>query len=282
MNDHEKYKNILIKPHQLKSNDPDSQLNNIPVPPNVNNFAVISPCFYKEQVEMETYSKKTFKEEEIKYITYGDGEEFTNKVYTNLLRLHTLLNEIEDEYDEVLIMDAKDALYLGGETLLTLITKWRNINGKKPTVILASEKECYPKGSDIFYNEKQERYLNSGLIMGETTLIKVMIGEMIQKYDLQRFELDNGSLNHSQIYWHRYFNEGKLKENIHIDYNHEFFYCMDSCDPSIELELINERKIRVKKTNTYPKIFHFNRCLIDEYKYLFGEFWVESLQRRGR
>jgi len=151
-----------------------------------------------------------------------------------------------------------------------------------PVVVFASENKCYPAGSDIFYLAYlQERYLNSGIIMGSTNLIKVMIREMIKDYDLQRFEFSNDGLNHSQIYWHRYFNEGKPRRNIHVDQKNEFFYCMDSCDPYLELEIINRLKIKVKATGTYPKVFHFNRCFNTEYKYLFGEFWIESLNRLG-
>ena len=256
-------------------------------PPKHDDFAVISPCFYKKEPEMVANSKKLFNQEEIKYITYGKGERFSNKVYTNLLRLYVELSRIEKQFETVLVMDAYDTLYLGGGTILMLLSKFRNINRKEPTVILASETNCYPSGSDIFYSNlgnldqaATPAYLNSGLILGPTNLIKVMIGEMIQKYDLQRFELNNESLSHSQIYWHRYLNEGRLKNNIMVDYSSSFFFCMSSCDPYRELEIINPVKIRVKNTNTFPKIFHFNRCFVDEYKLLFGEFWVNSLDIR--
>lgn len=247
-------------------------------PPKHDEFAVISPCFYEEETKMISNSKQLFQNDGVKYITYGEGETFTNKAYTNLIRLYEKLNEIEDQFDTVLIMDAYDVLYLGGRTVLMTLSKYRTQTKEKPTVILASEKNCYPNGCDIFYDNKQEKYLNSGLMIGPSNLIKVMIREMIQNYDLLRFETGNDDpLDHSQIYWHRYFNEGKLKENLRVDLNNEYFFCMDSCDPYLELEIDNSLKIRVKKTNTFPKFFHFNRCYFKEYKYLFGEFWVEKL-----
>jgi hypothetical protein len=300
MNDHDKYKDIILKQHLMrpKATEPAPEPAPEPTPeptpeppaqppaPNSKHFAVVSPCFYQnpfETVELVKTIKEQLKKEDITYITYGSGEKFTNKVYTNLLRLYTKLEEIELQYPLVLIIDAWDTLYLGGGAMLTLISKYNNLSKKDVPVIFAAEKRCYPKGSDIFYSGKEnpDQYLNSGLIMGETTLIKVMIREMIQQYDLQRFEFSNGSLNHSQIYWHRYFNEGKLRENIKIDYDHDFFYCMDSCNPYKKLEMINRVKIKVKSTGTYPKLFHFNRCLVDGYKQYFGEFWVESLAKRS-
>jgi len=279
MNDYEKYKDLgvgfpSLSPEQVEEIKRTS-------PPEHNDFTVLSPCFYKKEPEMVKNSKKLLQQEDVNYITYGDGEPFTNKVYTNLLRLYSKLEEIEDQFDTVLIMDAKDVLYLGGSTVLMTLSRYRAKTKTSPAVILTTEKECYPKGSDIFYipQVSPNRFLNSGLMIGPTNLIKVMIREMILKYDLERFEMDNGSLNHSQIYWHRYFNEGKLKDNLRVDLDNEFFFCMDSCDPYHVLEIINPLKIRVKETDTFPKFFHFNRCFIDTYKQWFGEFWVEKLGR---
>lgn len=275
MSDYEKYESIHILPTARISNKDNK--------PDPSRFAVVSPCFYDEDPEMVQYARKTFDIEKINYITYGNGEKFTNKVYTNLIRLLKCLEEIEEKYPAVLIMDAYDTFYLGGSTILTLLSKYRNLLLKNPVVVISAEKRCYPEGSDIFYAGKPQRdmYLNSGLILGLTNLIKVMIREMISTYDLQRFEKNDESLSHNQIYWHRYYNEGSLKDNIYIDYENKFFCNLNSCNPYLDFELINNVNIKIKKTGGQPKIFHFNRCFFNEYKQFFGEFWVDTLRKKG-
>jgi len=277
MNDYDAYQDVGVGfPKNLSPEE--IKLRKRLTPPRHDDFAVVSPCFYKEEVEMVGNTKRLLEKEGINYITYGEGEPFTNRVYTNLLRLYSKLKEIEDQFETVLVMDAYDVLYLGGRTVLMTLGRYKSQTKEKTAVILSSEKSCYPNGSDIFYVEnEQQKYLNSGLMIGPSNLIKLIIREMILKYDLQRFELQNESLNHSQIYWHRYFNEGRLKNNIRVDLNNEYFFCMDSCDPYHEFEIINPIKIRVKSTDTFPKFFHFNRCFINEYKQWFGEFWVNKL-----
>jgi hypothetical protein len=283
MNDYQKYEEVLTKERIVSANTPEDKNK-----PDSSRFAVISPCFYKEIPEMAIHTKNMLDREGITYIPYGLKEPFTNKVASNILSLYETIQEYENQYDEILVMDAYDTFYLGGETILMLLSRYRNLikNLTHDCLVIGSEKECYPKGSEIFYahmKEKPERYLNAGMILSKTSLLQVILEEMINKYqlDLLRYEKD-ADLTHHQNYWHRYITGGKLKSFILVDDISKYFYSMDSQDPYLSLELLNPLKIRVREHGTTPKIFHFNRCFNDTYKQFFGEFWVETLDALGK
>jgi len=253
--------------------------------PKHKDFAVVSPCFYKRECEMQSHLRATLAKENIEYIPYGEGEKFTNKVDTNIIQLYYKLQEIEDRINYVLIVDAFDTLYLGGHTALMLLSNFFVHNKKRPIVILASEKDCKPDGSEIFYADqinkdgRPKKFLNSGLILGPTDLIKLILKEMIVSYDLLRYEnvTAKDKFSESQTYWHRYYNEGKFKNSLYVDDTSNFFHCLDSRDPHATLEYISPIKIKVREhKNSNPKFFHFNGCFDDDYKYLFGEFCVEN------
>lgn len=255
--------------------------NIIPLPryPKHDDFAILSPCFYFNPIKTQTVLKKEFSKvgnNGIPFIEYGSQEEFTNKIYTHIIRLHEELEKLDPKYRHVIVMDSYDTIYLGGNTILEMLQRYRNQAEKKPMVVLASEKECYPEGSQIYYKEKLPSYLNAGLMIGEAHLIKTILSQMIKDYDLNIYKTVNDkTINHHQILWHRYINEGILNKCIYIDYLNEFFYCMNNCEPEKDMEYVNHIKIRIKSTGNIPKLFHYNRCFSDGTKEKFYRFYMK-------
>lgn len=273
--------------------------NNVPVPNSIaelriNNppklpatFAIVSPCFGDFNKVFNRINKREFENNNIPYITYGDGEVFTNKVYTHLLRLYDMLEEIEHQYTIVLIMDSKDVFYTGSLRVLEVLFDYFSKYNQKHTIVFASQKDCHPSGSDIFYcGDTPNLFLNSGLIIGGTKFIKFIIKEMIKTYDLIRFEAitkeDASGLTNSQTYWHRYYNEGKFKNNLIMDKNNRYFYCMSSCNPFEKLTILDPITIGVNETMTIPSLLHFNGCFNEEYVNEFLRFYRNSIYPYSR
>lgn len=129
-------------------------------------------------------------------------------------------------------------------------------------IVISAEKNCFPTDLKEEYDKLSSptsyKYLNSGLIVGETEAILTCL-EAMDAPNIPNDYWDNEKgvqVNpNDQLYWQQMY----LKQpvDIALDFNQEL--CNTLHDVKIdELEFLNGGYIKNKETQSYPCSFHFN------------------------
>lgn len=126
-------------------------------------------------------------------------------------------------------------------------------------IVISAEKNCFPNDLKDEYDKLNPptsyKYLNSGLIVGETEAILTCLESMDAKNIPDDYWDGEKMVNpNDQYFWQHEF----LKQPIDISLDYYQSLCNTLHDVDIsELEFDNSF-IKNKETNTYPCSFHFN------------------------
>lgn len=126
-------------------------------------------------------------------------------------------------------------------------------------IVISAEKNCFPENLkdeyDKFNPPTSYKYLNSGLIVGETEAILTCLESMDAKNIPDDYWDGEKMVNpNDQFFWQREF----IKQPVHmiLDYHQQLCNTLHQVEID-ELEFDNGF-IKNKETNTYPCSFHFN------------------------
>ncbi len=129
-------------------------------------------------------------------------------------------------------------------------------------VVISAEKNCFPTTYKEQYDQLNHttspyKYLNSGMIVGETDAIMACLESMDAKnipndyFDVEK----NVQVNpNDQEYWQAEF----LKQPVEIVMDKEQWLCNTLHSVSLGDLEFNEYGILNKETNVYPRAFHLN------------------------
>jgi len=128
-------------------------------------------------------------------------------------------------------------------------------------IVISAEKNCFPDDLKPEYDElnptAKYKYLNSGMIIGETEAIKQMMEAMeLDKVPDDYWDKENSCMVHinDQFLFQQIFLKQPVK--IALDYNQSL--CQTLHDISSDEFEISDKGIRNKVTNTFPVLFHAN------------------------
>ena len=141
---------------------------------------------------------------------------------------------VTDSYDVIMSANSKE-----------ILEKYNKF-GKK--LVFATESSCWPDKdkADKFPKilNKKNIYLNSGGFIGDVKTIKLLIRNIPNNADDQRW------------YQNMFLSESG-KKYMELDYNCEIFQCLNDAEEELDLHLSKSR-VYNKLTNTYPCQIHGN------------------------
>jgi hypothetical protein len=127
-------------------------------------------------------------------------------------------------------------------------------------VVISSEKNCFPPDLRDEYDRLQtkssHKYLNSGMIVGETEAILAALEAMDLKNVPEDYRREDGSMCHinDQQLWLELF----LKQPVKMVLDYEQKLCNTLHSMTLEDLEFSERGIRNKETGYFPCSFHMN------------------------
>lgn len=139
---------------------------------------------------------------------------------------------------------------------------WNFLDFKSP-VVISSERNCFPDTYKKEYDElpftSSFKYLNSGMICGETDAILAMLEAMnLDKVPDDYYDEKLGKMIH--INDQEQYQEIFIKQPVEIKLDYNQILCQTLHDVNIEDLDFSDVKIKNKETGTYPLSFHFNGC----------------------
>lgn len=137
---------------------------------------------------------------------------------------------------------------------------WNFINFNAP-VVISSERNCFPSTYKEEYDKllftSSFKYLNSGMICGETDAILAVLEAMeLDKVPDDYYDADAGRMVH--INDQEQYQEIFLKQPVKMVLDYNQLLCATLHDVNIDDLDFSESKIRHKETGVYPLSFHFN------------------------
>lgn len=140
----------------------------------------------------------------------------------------------------------------------TLLTQYY-FNFNSPLVI-SSEKNCFPDDTKDEYDALNPptsyKYLNSGMIVGETEAMLALLEAMKPEEIVDDYRMDNGQNFHTndQFLYQQMF----LKQPVKIALDYHQILCNTLHDVKVDELDFSEKKIRNIETGSYPCSFHLN------------------------
>lgn len=169
-----------------------------------------------------------------------DGHSYTK---LKIIKLLDIIKKYDDN-EIIMYIDAFDTLV--DSTDNEILNKFLSLN---IDVLYSTELNCWPfPGFSKFYTGTQ--FLNSGTIIFRNKKYQQILELLI--------EIDKARLLHEcDQFYHTIFNLiHSVNVNIKLDENNEFFQCLWGENEN-NFEKVNN-KIKNKKTNTFPFVFHGN------------------------
>lgn len=163
---------------------------------------------------------------------------------------------------------------------LLFVDSWDLVFGAKPEevmecyetfnapIMISAESNCFP---DTYKKEFDEldfpvpyRYVNSGVIIGDTDAIMACLEAMDLPNVKDDYRMGDGQNYHSndQTMWQELFLNQPVK--IALDYNQ--MVCQTLHNETAENFLFSKERIMNKTTSTHPRIWHFNGGSKDDMK----------------
>lgn len=182
-------------------------------------------------------------------------EQFWNGLATKPKWLYKWIKEGNIEAKKLLFVDSWDLVF--GAKPEEVMECYETFNSP---IMISAEKNCFP---DTYRKEFDElsfpmpyRYVNSGVIIGDTDAIMTCLEAMDLPNVKDDYRMENGQNFHSndQTMWQEQFLKQPVK--IALDYNQ--MVCQTLHDENIDNFIFTKERIMNKTTSTYPRIWHFN------------------------
>lgn len=199
---------------------------------------------YKEK-EQSYYLSRIYESAEknnVSIINIGEGKKWGG----NVLKPKYFFEYIQNlpDQDIVICTDACDIVYCSN--LEEILSKFYRMNAR---IVFSTEKNCYPlthlRHRFAHFNGPY-KYLNAGGFIGYVKEIKEMLHNIVQ-------QIKPGMRSDQALYQQYYVNN---PEKIYLDTNCEIFHCL--CDVDLSEVRIENERVFVKKTQTWPSILHGN------------------------
>lgn len=162
--------------------------------------------------------------------------------------------EIKTKY--VLFTDCWDFVF--ADTPRTLM---RNYFAEYPDapLVISAEKNCFPADLKDEYDRlsgKPYRYLNSGMIVGQTDALLATLEAMDLKNVPEDYRKEDGNMCHinDQFLYQEIF----VKQPVKIELDYDQKLCCTMHRTTMDDLDFSRYRIRNKITDTYPLSFHFN------------------------
>lgn len=155
----------------------------------------------------------------------------------------------------IIFCDCFDLVFTSKPELL--INAFKNSHSD---IIISSEKNCFPDNLKDQYDQlpftSSYKYLNSGMIIGETDAILTALEAMDLVNVPDDYRKEDGTMCHinDQELWQQLF----LKQPVKIALDYEQQFCNTLHSVKLEDLDFGLSLIRNKETRTFPYSFHFN------------------------
>lgn len=182
-------------------------------------------------------------------------EHFWNGLATKPKWLYKAIKDglIKSKYMQ--FVDSWDLVY--GATPREVMLCYHTFNSP---IVISAESNCFPdtyrKEFDELNNPLPYRYVNSGVIVGETEAILTCLEEMDLQNVRDDYRMENGQNYHSndQTMWQEIYLKQPVK--IALDYNQSITQTLHNA--TIEDFDFSKERIMNKITSCHPRIWHFN------------------------
>lgn len=170
--------------------------------------------------------------------------------------LHRAISESQIKYKYIIFCDSWDLVFACHpqelfETYLSFASP----------IVVSCEKNCFPTDYKEQYDAlpytSSYKYLNSGMIVGETEAIFEALESMnLRKVPDDHYDAEKGRMVHpnDQQLWQEVF----LKQPVNIELDYQQILCNTLHDVELDDLDFSMDRIRNRETKTYPCSFHFN------------------------